>query len=96
MFYQFGFYQFVYAPLDFAYLCLTVIAISYYCKLNLQEKSRPRNFLRKIKKNSPNSYAFVHIALKNIQPLIFTYAVIFSLLTLDLYHISILFVMVIA
>lgn len=94
--YRFGFYQFTYPELNLGGYLIGLISIALYTRLCSEDQFKKRNLVAKLEKYLPTVHAWVYLVIVNIQILVFVYAVIFSLILMDFYHVALLFYMVFA
>ena len=95
-FYNFGFYYFRNPELEFPIIYSAIFVIGLYVRLNIRDEYKERDLMRILQKYTPITYSWVYLSLVNCEILVFIYAVIFSLIAVDIYHMLILFAMVIA
>lgn len=92
----YGFYDFQNPEYDFLILMLVIFSLALYTRLNKHEKPKSKTLMEYLKQYTPTLHSFGFIVLVNTGTLISIYLVIFSLLVMDIFHIFVLLVMVIA
>jgi hypothetical protein len=99
--YRYGLFNFRNPEWIYPSLLLSVAFLALYCRMNrdeealLEEKGRkPKQFMKYFSKYAPTTHAFFYLTLVNIDFLVFIYCVIYSLIEMNLFHVTILFVMV--
>lgn len=94
--YLYGFYMFKNPELELPICLSSVVAIAWYCRCHRLAPSPKRPFMAYLLKHKPALQASFYLLLNNLSVLVFVYCVIFSLLIMNLMHIMVLVVMVVA
>jgi hypothetical protein len=94
--YLYGFYKFKNPELELPICLSSVVAIAWYCRLNRLAPRPKRPFMVYLLKHKPTLQASFFLLLNNLSMLVFVYCVVFSLLIMNLMHIMVLVVMVVA
>jgi hypothetical protein len=94
--YELGFYEFTNPELELPICLSSILAIAIYTRFSLLTEAPKSSFMGYLRKYSPTVHSVYYLILLAVQILVWTYSVIFSLVVMDLFHICVLFVMIIA